>query len=313
MIDKTDNQIIFELLQDCRQAVSKIAKTIGLSQQRISYRIKKLEEKRIIKKYTIAIDYSKLGYNRHSLYLDLRTVSVKEMEAYIKEITDINDIDCYYLLHDDSQWQMYISIWAKTLERYDEIQTKILSKFSKHIKNYNSFQSVKSWAYFARVLNPKKKASCDIKGDSANIELKEMDWKILSELRANSKILLVDIANKLNVDINTIKRRMSFLTKEKIIARFYPILDIRKLGLKEYLFISRVNPSGNKEIEKFIEYTQLDSRFGFVIKGVGYANLYYTFYVKDSQELREVTTKIEEILGDSIMNTYKIEVAEVIG
>ena len=53
MLDEADKLILYELLQDCRQPLSKIAKSVKLSQQRVHYRIKKLEEQGIIRKYTI--------------------------------------------------------------------------------------------------------------------------------------------------------------------------------------------------------------------------------------------------------------------
>ena len=74
MVDEKDRQILFELLQDCRQPISKIAKEVKLPTQTVSYRIKKLEKEEVIKKYTININYPKLGFNRHSLYLDLKHI-----------------------------------------------------------------------------------------------------------------------------------------------------------------------------------------------------------------------------------------------
>jgi len=40
-----DKLILFELLQDCRQSISKIAKAVKLPQQTVSYRIAKIREK----------------------------------------------------------------------------------------------------------------------------------------------------------------------------------------------------------------------------------------------------------------------------
>ncbi len=312
MVDDADKLILYELLQDCRQPLSKIAKTVKLSQQRVHYRIKKLEQQKIIKKYTINLNYPKLGYSRHSLYLDLRSIDGKEVDKYLNHITDINEVSCCYMLHDVSEWKMYISVWTKTVERYDEIQTKIITKFHKHIKNYISFQSIRSYTYFARRLNPKKEAKCDIKGNPENFELKDLDWKIIDKLRKNSNVPLIDLAHQLKIDVNTVKRRIDYLLKENIIERFYIIVDIKQLGLREYTFISRINPSKNNEIEKFIKYAQSDPRFGIVIKAVGYVNLYYAFYTENNNELKEITAKIDKMLGKDVLQTYKIEVEEMI-
>lgn len=312
MDDDKDRLILFELLQDCRQQVSKIAKVVKLPQQTVSYRIAKLEKNKVIKKYTINIDYQKLGFNRHSLYLDLRGIDVRKVNEYLKTITRIDEVSCCYMLHNASAWKIYVSVWTKTIGRYDEIQTKIITKFKKYIKNYLSFQGFKSYTYLAKRLNPKKKARVDIKEKMDNIELDKMDWKIIKQLKNNSKISSVDLAHKLKTNVNNIIRRINSLNKKEIIERFYPILDMKKLGYTEYTFISRIDPSYEKKISEFIEFTKKDPRFVIVIKAVGYVNLYFAFLSKDHDELGEITNKIEKIFGDGMLETHKIEVDNMI-
>jgi len=312
MVDDKDKQILFELLQDCRQSLSKIANTVKLPQQTVSYRIKKLEKEKIIKRYTVNINYPKLGYSRHSLYLDLKTIGAKEVDSYLNHITEIQEVSCCYMLHEISQWKIYVSVWTKTLERYDDIQTKILRKFRKYIKNYLSFQSVKSYTYFSRRLNPNKKAKVDIKSNPDNFKIKDVDWKIIEKLKKDSRKTALDLSKELKLNVETVMNKVKALKKNNIIERFYPIIDMNKIGYKEYTFISRVDPSYKKEIEKFIEYAQKDPRFIIIIKAVGYVNLYYAFLVENNEELREIRKKIDSILGKSVLEDYKIEVENMV-
>jgi Lrp/AsnC family transcriptional regulator, leucine-responsive regulatory protein len=311
-MDEKDKLILFELLQDCRDSLSKIAKKVGLPQQTVSYRIKKLEEAKIIKKYTVNINYPKLGYSRHSLYLDVKGVTADVVDKYLKEITDIEEVSCCYMLHELSEWKLYVSVWTKTIERYDEIQTKILSKFKNRINNYLSFQSITSYTYFARILNPKKKAMVDVKGSPEHTDIKEIDWKLLELLKENSKAPVIELAHKLKLTANSVISKISSLKKKNIIERFYPILDLRKLGYTEYTYISRIDPSHKKELDEFIEYTKNDLRFIIVIKAVGYVNLYYAFLIQNREEFKEINKDIERILGKAILENYKIEVDEMI-
>lgn len=311
-MDEKDKLILFELLQDCRQPISKIAKAVKLPQQTVSYRIKKLEVSKVIKKYTANINYPKLGYSRHSIYLDIRGIGAKDVDKYLKQITDIKEVSCCYMLHEISQWKLYVSVWTKTIGRYDEIQTKIVSKFKDKIKNYLSFQSVKSYTYFAKRLNPKKKALIDIKGDPESVEITNSDWKLIEMLKKNSKVSAVELAKYFNTTVSSVTRRINSLKKKKIIERCYPILDLKKLGYTEYTFLSRIDPSFQKELNNFIEYTKKDSRFVIVIKAVGYINLYYAFLVKDKYELNDMTEKIHELLGKAVIEEYKIEVDDMI-
>jgi DNA-binding Lrp family transcriptional regulator len=311
-MDEKDKLILFELLQDCRQPVSKIAKAVKLPQQTVSYRIKKLEDSKIIKKYALNLNYPKLGYSRHSLYLDIHGVSAEDVDRYLKQITGINEVSCCYMLHEVSQWKLYVSVWTKNLERYDEIQTKIVSKFRNKIRNYLSFQSVKSYTYFAKRLNPKKKAQIDVKGSPENVEVSKSEWKLIEELKKNSRTSAMELAKKLKTNASSITRKITALKKKGIIERCYPIISMKDVGYTEYTFISRVDPAHSKELEEFIEFTKKDPRFVIVIKAVGYVNLYYAFLIENRDELRDMNEHIHKILGKAILEEHKIEVDEMI-
>ena len=311
-MDEKDKLILFELLQDCRESLSKIAKKVRLPQQTVSYRIKKLEESGVIKKYTANINYPKLGFSRHSIYLDVKGVTADVVDKYLKEITNIEEVSCCYMLHELSQWKLYVSVWTKTIKRYDEIQTKILSKFKNKINNYLSFQSITSYTYFARRLNPKKKAKVDVKDSPEHIEIKDIDWKLLTLLKKNSKTPIIELAHKLKLTANSVISKINSLEKKNIIERFYPILNSKKLGYTEYTYISRIDPSYKKELDAFIEYVKNDPRFIIVIKAVGYVNLYYAFLVKNREEFKEINADIERILGKAVLENHKIEVEDMI-
>ncbi len=312
IVDAKDKLILFELIQDCRQSIHKIAKAVGLPKKTAYNRIKRLEDEEVIKKYTINVNYQKLGMNRHSIYIDLHGIDPKEVNDYLSYITGIEDISCCYMLHEVSRWKLYVSIWTKTIGRYDEIQAKILSKFQDHINDYISFQGVRSYTYLARALNTKKRAKVDIKEGTGNILLKDIDHKIIHELRANSKVPFLDLAGKLKTDLSTIRRRVNYLIKQGIIQRFYPILDRNKVGYTEYTFLSRIDASKEKEIQNFIEYARSDPRFVIIIKAVGHANLYYAFLAKDDEELKEISNKVDSLIGDITLKSWKIEVERMV-
>ncbi|MCW4049724.1 MAG: Lrp/AsnC family transcriptional regulator [Candidatus Bathyarchaeota archaeon] len=63
MIDEVDRKILDEYLEDSRQSYREIARKTDLSPGTVAARVAKMEEKGIIKKYTIQVDHEKLGYD----------------------------------------------------------------------------------------------------------------------------------------------------------------------------------------------------------------------------------------------------------
>jgi DNA-binding Lrp family transcriptional regulator len=61
MLDEKDSSILEELMMDSRKTTKAIARELGIPRATVHDRIVKMEQKRIIKKYTAVPDYSQLG------------------------------------------------------------------------------------------------------------------------------------------------------------------------------------------------------------------------------------------------------------
>ncbi len=66
-IDEKDLKIIEILMKNARTPYSVISKELGISDVAVIKRIRKLEKMGIIKKYTLEIDTSKIGYTAKSI------------------------------------------------------------------------------------------------------------------------------------------------------------------------------------------------------------------------------------------------------
>jgi len=62
-LDETDMKILNILIEDSRLSMRQIAKKAGVSVATVMHHIRRLEDERIIKKYTAKIDYEKIGYD----------------------------------------------------------------------------------------------------------------------------------------------------------------------------------------------------------------------------------------------------------
>lgn len=68
-LDDIDYAIINILKNDSRLSIREISKMINRSPSTISERIRKLENKGVIKRYTITIDHGRLGYKLNAITL----------------------------------------------------------------------------------------------------------------------------------------------------------------------------------------------------------------------------------------------------
>jgi len=61
-VDEKDRQIIEILMGNSRTPLTEIARRLGITDVAVKKRIRKLEEERVIRKFTLVVDPMKLGY-----------------------------------------------------------------------------------------------------------------------------------------------------------------------------------------------------------------------------------------------------------
>ncbi len=94
-LDSLDRQILSILTKDGKMPYAEIGKQLFVSPGTVHVRIKKLEEKGVVRGYSLNVDYSKLGYDITAflgIYLDKSSLydEVAEQLKQIPEIVEAN-------------------------------------------------------------------------------------------------------------------------------------------------------------------------------------------------------------------------------
>lgn len=86
IIDDIDKRILNILQEDSRQSLKSIAEKLGKPVSTIHERIRRLLEKGVLRKYTVLIDYEKLGYTVKALVLmNVDGKHIIDVERYISQ------------------------------------------------------------------------------------------------------------------------------------------------------------------------------------------------------------------------------------
>ena len=86
-LDSTDLGILQALQEDSRQTYAAIGKRLGIAHSTVYERIKKLEEQKVIKKYTALIDSERIGARSISAIMTVYT-DPKETENVAKKLAE---------------------------------------------------------------------------------------------------------------------------------------------------------------------------------------------------------------------------------
>lgn len=90
-LDEVDRAILYELQQDARNhSNAEIADRVGMSASAVGKRIRKLEERGVIKGYGCEIDFGQAGFPLQMLFIC--STSITEREALIQEALEIETV-----------------------------------------------------------------------------------------------------------------------------------------------------------------------------------------------------------------------------
>ena len=123
MLDEKDLKIIEHLMRCSRTATSEIARSLGLSDVAVIKRLRKLEQRGVIKKYTVVVDPKKLGYNFVSITgLDIEPDKLLEVVNLLKGKDYVK-----YLAITSGDHTVMATIWARDNDEFTRIINELQS------------------------------------------------------------------------------------------------------------------------------------------------------------------------------------------
>ncbi|MEM4717704.1 MAG: Lrp/AsnC family transcriptional regulator [Desulfurococcaceae archaeon] len=121
MIDNLDRKILNELIRNARISYRELAKLVNLTDVAVIKRVKRLENQRIIKKYTTIVNPATLGYNVIS-YTGIN-VAPEKLFNVIKALKEKEYIK--YMAITSGDHDIFVVIWASSTSELEKIHEEI--------------------------------------------------------------------------------------------------------------------------------------------------------------------------------------------
>ena len=124
MVDDTDRQILRILLTDSRISLKDLAEQVGLSSPSIAERLRRLDERGVIRAFTIEINPQALGYQLQAI-VRIRPLPGKLLlvQKLVEEIPEI--VECDKVTGDDC---FVARLFVQSIEQLDQILDRIADK-----------------------------------------------------------------------------------------------------------------------------------------------------------------------------------------
>ena len=109
-LDYIDQEILLALKKDARNAFSKIASDLNISNSLVHQRIKKMKYDGLIKKADLLLDEKKLGYSTKA-YVGIRLKEARVAEKVVEELYKIPEVtECNYV---SGKYAIFVLVYSK--------------------------------------------------------------------------------------------------------------------------------------------------------------------------------------------------------
>jgi Lrp/AsnC family leucine-responsive transcriptional regulator len=135
-MDDIDRKILDLLTKNGRESIVAIANSVDQSSQFVQSRIKKMEENGVITKYSLNIDYAKIGYVFCKTFIYTENATKERLEQFYNYCK--NEPNVFALTTTSGQWDLELEFEVPDFETMTRIMDRIRIKFSDMITNYES-------------------------------------------------------------------------------------------------------------------------------------------------------------------------------
>ncbi len=296
-MDKKDFQIMELFAQNCRLSYATMAQALAVSKDTISYKIKNLEKTHFIERYMLFVDSRKLGFTRYHILLKF-DAGIVDKQKLIEKISS----------HDFVMWvntfigryDLQIIVDATDSFHLNTIKEELFTLCHNRIKEYFILTHLSDLEFtqlnpvldlhtkfqkkldhsFSALLTTRK---FPVPTHFEKYDPTKMEIEIMNILANNPQESLITIGRKLNIDRNTVKKRIINLIHHKVILNFGGIPNLSQQGFITYYLLVRIEQDTPPDLLKK-PFAQLQNIF-YAGKMIGDYDMILYLNARNPQEL----------------------------
>ena len=281
-VDSTDVRILKILLKNSRTNVSQIAKECGISSSAIVIRIKKLEESKVIASTSLELKRGTFGYPYQVTVGVIAEIPlIESVAAEVRKQPNV--VVCTKSI---GKFNLLCLLLAKSMDDLEKITQKI-----KNIAGVKGISINIITDQCFRDIEEVKESIID-----KNLEIDDLDKKIIEELIDSSWIPFTKIAQRLKISHETVRNKFEKMKLNGIIKSCSINVDWSKLGYQGTMFVFISQKSGTEKTDIVKELKKNSSIF-LINNVIGAYDLVAFSTLKDLKDFAKTVDYIQQTPG----------------
>lgn len=273
-LDETDLALLRELSLNGRESLTRLAAKLGLSKQRLGYRLRNLQRRGILTGFFAVPNIFRLGYDHFRVFVRFQRLT----EAGERELLDhlLTRSDVSWLTQLDGDFDLEFVVWAQDVPAFESAYDDILGQFGALFQEkYFSLATrieFLPWRFLAA--SPRAAAAgggenvvLDSQGGPLAIDA--IDRRLLAELSRNGRLSLAALSRRCRVSPALASARLRSLKGRRAIAGFGAKIDHALLNrVYRKVFLRLEGPAG-QALDRLSAWLRSRSEVIFLVKTIG--------------------------------------------
>lgn len=300
--DKKDGRLLYLLDLDARAPLTVLAKKLGLSEEGVSYRLKRLQERGAIKSFSTVIDASAMGYIGGGWMIRLQHCDQKmenEILDYFKARKNV-----WWLNSRGGEYDMGVGIFAKDAHEYHLFIREFLQKYRRYVAKvspriyHEALQFSRAYLADEKIRGKEKPI---VLWNGAPRKTDETDNAILHLIASHARLPTVEIAKQLGLTPMIVKYRIKRMEKDGIIKGYRAVLDLSKLG--HFWYKADFQLSDYSRRAELLQYASSHPNIIYAYDGIGVADFEVEMEVTGTPQLMEIIDAMKARFSDVIVRS----------
>lgn len=308
-LDLLDRRILYELDRNSRQSFTQIARKLRTSKGVVSYRVRQLEEKKIVQGYYASVDTVQLGYYNFRVYVKLKEASPHIRESILHYL--VSSPKTWWVATTTFPYDIVVVFLAKSFHEFNGMFKDFLQRFKRNLQQYRVRLYIELRNFDRDYLlheEPLEKRAYRVLGKENRIEPTSSEMAVLREISTHARTGTVELGKKLKMSPITVRNSIKKMLKAGTIMGFSVNLDHAAIGYNYYWVHMDVKDfdSGQKLaqwITQLPETVHLDET-------IGGSDVEFGIQIKQSESVENVLGNLFARFGDAITQYEYFKILE---
>lgn len=302
-INNKDREILCALSLNGRISVSKLARQVNLSKQVVSYRLRMMEDKQVIRRYysiTNIYELGKIHYRVFIKYRDMNSAAEKELCDYL-----VQHLEVAWVLLLDGDFDLFFVVWADDIVQFERVYDEIMGRFGAYFgeKYFSIATRIEYLPY--RFISPKDDELCRFRsvvcgGGMAHHRLDELEKKVLLALNHEGRINYTELAKTCGASQQVVKNKIKSLEERGILIGYNVKIDHSLLGYTYRKVLLKLNDTSRSPLEELSTYLRERVSVIYLLKTIGTYDFEFELMTRTGEEFYGLLRELRQDFAGNI-------------